>query len=85
MILLLVTSETVDRWNFGTSELITLLGTIATFLAVFVALWQTTSSRKKRIKITLNFVSTVSSITDETNNYINLNIANIGVCPVKLS
>ena len=74
-----------SNWSFGTSELITLLGTIATFLAVIVALWQTTSSRKKRLKIELSFVQMFNPHTEDLNDYINLTVANIGHCPVKLT
>lgn len=73
------------NWCFGTSELITLLGTIATFGAVIVSLWQTTSSRKKQLKIELNFVQLFNTHTQEMQDYINLQVANIGNCSVKLS
>ena len=73
------------NWNFGTTELITLLGTIATFLAVVVALWQTTSSRKKKLKLELNFVTTLAPFTQDLEEYINLTVANIGNCSLKLS
>ena len=74
-----------SNWSFGTSELITLLGTIATFLAVIVALWQTISSRKKKLKIELSFVSMLHPYTQDMQEYINLKVANIGNCPIKLS
>lgn len=74
-----------SNWGFGTSELITLLGTIATFLAVVVALWQTYSSRKKKLKLNLDFVYILQPITNTKKDYVCLKIANKGYCPVKLS
>lgn len=74
-----------SNWTFGTTELITLLGTIATFSAVIIALWQTTSSRKKKLKLQLSFVMTVNPLTEESNEYLNLSVANTGLCPVKLA
>ncbi len=74
-----------SNWSFGTSDLITLLGTIATFLAVIVALWQTISSRKKKLEIELSFVSILNPYTQGVQEYINLKVSNTGNCPVKLS
>ena len=74
-----------NNWSFGTTELIALLGSISTFLAVIVALWQTKSSRKKKLKLELKFVSIFNQHNQIHNHYINLAVANVGNCPVKLS
>ena len=74
-----------SNWSFGTTELITLLGTIATFLAVIIALWQTTSSRKKKLKIQLSLVMIVNPLIEESHEYLNLSVANTGLSPVKLT
>lgn len=73
-----------SNWTFGTTELITLLGTVATFFAVLIALWQTTSSRKCKIKLKLSFVSVVTPHINETIDYINLSVTNVGYIPVKI-
>jgi len=59
--------------------IITGLGVVATFSAVFVALWQTTYSNKKKLKCTFIKNNTVySQHSGEHKEYVSMTIVNIG-------
>lgn len=66
------------------SIVISAFGTIATFLAVIVALWQTKYSNKKKIKLTYteSFEVIQNAVTGKVENmsyrYTQVNITNIG-------
>jgi len=60
------------------SLVISAFGIIATFSAVFVALWQTRIANSKKIKISIKEDQTAINLDDDEAHFVTLKIVNVG-------